>query len=206
MTFSRNNPGGARPVAFTSMERLDRSDSMESATPGYCTLTATFVISDVVEGDDIVPRWTWPIEAAANGRSSNLILSLQPSPHSSSNCRINCPCGMASAPLRTCARAFVNAGGAIDSSWMLNICPSFMAAPRILLSDSDRRCAFASLERTSGPLLPFWDAPKVRRASSATVPMARPAPREAKPKARERRVEGTALPSRRCGLSSSSSL
>ena len=81
-----------------------------------------------------------------------------------------------------------------------------MAAPRIRLKESDRRCALASLDRTSEPLLLLDDdPPNVRRANSAAVPRANPAPREANPNALDIRVDGTALPSGRCFFSSSSS-
>ena len=47
------------------MERLLRSESIELATPGYCTFTATRWPVDWRTAP-----WTWPIEAAAMGRSS----------------------------------------------------------------------------------------------------------------------------------------
>jgi len=49
-------------------ERLERSEEMEAATPGYWILTAT---SWPVEAR--VARWTWPMEAAAIGVSENLL-------------------------------------------------------------------------------------------------------------------------------------
>ncbi len=47
------------------MARLLRSESIESATPGYWTLTATRLPVDLRTA-----LWTWPIEAAAIGFSS----------------------------------------------------------------------------------------------------------------------------------------
>ena len=57
--------GASRLSSGSSSVALRRSLSTASATPGYCTLTATASPSSVVA------RCTWPIEAAANARSSN---------------------------------------------------------------------------------------------------------------------------------------
>lgn len=46
------------------MERLERSEEIEVATPGYWIFTA---MGWLVE--ERVARWTWPIEAAAMGLS-----------------------------------------------------------------------------------------------------------------------------------------
>ena len=47
-----------------------RSDSIASATPGYCTLTAT-ARSMPVRSSRMTARWTWPIDAAAIGSGSH---------------------------------------------------------------------------------------------------------------------------------------
>ena len=60
-----SRPGASRLTSGSSSVALRRSVSTASATPGYCTFTATSSPSTVVA------RWTWPIEAAANARSSN---------------------------------------------------------------------------------------------------------------------------------------
>ena len=49
---------------------MARSASMASATPGYCTLTAT-ASSRCVVGSTATARWTWPIDAAAIGSGSH---------------------------------------------------------------------------------------------------------------------------------------
>ena len=56
---------GRRREAVRRIERLERSLSMEEATPGYWTFTATRWPEDLR-----VALWTWPIEAAAMGFSS----------------------------------------------------------------------------------------------------------------------------------------
>jgi hypothetical protein len=48
----------ARPEAFMSTERFERYDSIESATPGYCTFTAAFLT--VVKLDE---DWVMSIES-----------------------------------------------------------------------------------------------------------------------------------------------
>ena len=72
------------------MERLFRSESIESATPGYCTLTAT--------GSPVLARtaeWTWPIEAAAMGTSLKVVKrSRQFGPRLSVRTLSRCQAGM----------------------------------------------------------------------------------------------------------------
>ena len=59
-----SSPGASRLTSGSSSIALRRSVSTASATPGYWTFTATSSPSSVVA------RWTWPIDAAANARSS----------------------------------------------------------------------------------------------------------------------------------------
>ena len=66
MVLSKYRPLGRRRDAVSRIERLERSLSMELATPGYCTFTATLWLDSLR-----VALWTWPIEAAAMGFSSN---------------------------------------------------------------------------------------------------------------------------------------
>ena len=66
MVLSKYNPFGRRREALSRIERFDRSLSMELATPGYCTLIATFCPEALRTA-----LWTCPIEAAAIGLSSN---------------------------------------------------------------------------------------------------------------------------------------
>lgn len=71
-------------------ERFERSLSMEDATPGYCTLTATRWPVDLR-----VALWTWPMEAAAMGFSSKVEKSSRQSePRLSARTLLRCEAGM----------------------------------------------------------------------------------------------------------------
>ena len=56
---------GRRREAVSRIARFDRSLSIELATPGYCTLTATRWPDDLSTA-----LWTCPMDAAAMGFSS----------------------------------------------------------------------------------------------------------------------------------------
>ena len=55
---------------------MRRSLRIASSMPGYCTFTAT-------GAPPCTARWTWPIDAAANGRSSIASNSVRPGAPSS---------------------------------------------------------------------------------------------------------------------------
>lgn len=57
-------PGTMAPASRATRDRRLMSDSRASPAPGYCTLTATGRPSRHTA------RCTWPIDAAATGRSS----------------------------------------------------------------------------------------------------------------------------------------
>lgn len=68
-------PSGKILATFKVETRLLMSLSMPSATPGYCIFMATDRPSCSVA------KWTWPMEAAAKGCSSNVAtLERQSSP------------------------------------------------------------------------------------------------------------------------------
>ena len=58
------------PMSCTSSPAFARSDSIASSTPGYCTFTAT------ARPSFVIARWTWPIDAAANGIGSHVVEEL----------------------------------------------------------------------------------------------------------------------------------
>lgn len=102
----------------------------------------------------------------------------------------SCLRGMMSAPARTRSRAPWKPGGSRASSWMLNIWPSFSAAPLILHRASARRAALASDTREEA--VPASPPKNVREMDSVAAPRANDAPSPANPSARPSAEEGTA--------------
>ena len=110
---------------MTASERT--SPAIASATPGYWTLTATGVPSDHTA------RWTWPMDAAAVGCSSNSRKRARhPAPISatrtgstSSNGRPGLSsCSAPRAPCQELSGSAGNRASTVDRSW-----PSFNAPP-----------------------------------------------------------------------------
>ena len=140
------------------------SASIASATPGYCTLTAT---ARSPFSERMIARCTCPMEAAAIGSSSN----------STNRSRIGAP---SSRSISACTKS-IDMGGACDCNWdnarrmgsgkpssrKLAIWPSFIRAPFMLPSSSATCCAvFSSRSRDN---CSFLSAPtKILRAE---VPM-----------------------------------
>ena len=141
-----SSPGASRFTSGSSSERLRRSDSTASATPGYWTLTATSAPSSVTA------RWTWPIEAAANASSSKdskWSPTLPPSSSSSSlRTFLNGSGGTSS---RSEASVALNSSrsdsGIALKSIVERTWPTFIAAPRIWPS-----CLTSSVRERRGAL------------------------------------------------------
>ena len=175
--------------------RLSRSLSMLRATPGYCTFIATTLPSSMRAA------CTCPMLADAMGSTLKwLSCARHPGPNSESRVWSSCFCGMGSAPCRTRSKMAVHCGGTTPSSCMLSICPSFSAAPRILLRLAASRSPFSCVRNREasnmpgeGAVLLLWPAAAspVRLNSSPIAPAAMPSPNCPKPTTRDRGEEGT---------------
>jgi len=145
---------GNMPVYTARRLRLARSESMESATPGYWTLMAT---SEPPWRS--TPRCTWPMDAEAMGSSpKERSFSRQPSPSSASRVRSSCSRGMVCADARTRLKTACSWGGTACSSCSERIWPTLSAAPRSLLKVPAMSSALRSLmttEPSSSPSLPL---------------------------------------------------
>ena len=168
-----SRPGASRLSSGSSSVALRRSLSTASATPGYCTLTTT------VSPSSVVARCTWPIEAAANARSSNVgehaaerpaeLLAQQLLELRERHRRD------VVAQLRELCLKFVALAprAAPSNSIIESSCPTFIAAPRIWPS-----CVDELADERGGPLAA--SRPRPARAS-APVGGAHPRPARACP-------------------------
>src|SRR3954468_14301408 len=159
-----------------SRPRLRRSASTASATPGYCTLTATSRPSRVTA------RWTWPIEAAASGSGS---MVAKASPTSASMSLRSFANGTLGAASRSSASLALNssrrASGTASRSRVESTWPNFMATPFIDPSVATSWSA-ACMARSSGSPRPVAQ----RRPWPAAIP-----PRRALRPRREDGMRGT---------------
>ena len=125
-----SRPGASRLTSGSSSIALRRSVSTASATPGYWTLTTTSSPSIVVA------RCTWPIDAAANARSSKSENTrVSGPPNSSRNSRSSFENGTGGTSSRSSASfacsASRSSSGRPSNSTIESTCPTFIAAPRI---------------------------------------------------------------------------
>ena len=142
-----SRPARGEPLdSGSSSVALRRSVSTASATPGYWIFTTTSSPSRVVA------RWTWPIEAAANARSSksrNTCCSGPPNSLRISFSRSANGTGGTSSRSAASLRcsSSCSSSGRPSNSTIEIIWPTFIAAPRICPSWSTSSC-----DQRGGPL------------------------------------------------------
>ena len=137
--------GNAPPSNRAARAIWRRSERSASPAPGYCTLTATSRPSCQTA------RCTWPMDAAADGSSSNEVnRCLHPGP--SSRASMACTAARSIGGAESCSRVSVSRYGPASSSGSAasktdNACPNFMAPP--LRSPSTRKSCSAVRACTS---------------------------------------------------------
>ena len=139
-----SSPGASRLTSGTSSVALRRSVSTASATPGYWIFTATSSPSTVVA------RWTWPMEAAANARSSKSENTRSSGPPNSRRMSFSRSANATGGTLSRSAASLRcsssrSSSGRPSNSTIEIIWPTFIAAPRICARWSTSCCTTAAV-------------------------------------------------------------